>query len=470
MKKHLLLTGICVLFFACEITKAQSSIWATTLWGGAYNGGTIFSMNSNGTGFNTEFSFQPPDGYTPFGNLLQASNGKLYGTCYNGGSFASCTIFKYDPVTGNYIDVYDFDIIHGDFPLSGVLEAPNGKLYGAASSGGAHYNGVIYSLDLATDVYTDEYDLQSGTGGHPVGCPLLVGNTLYGLNEWGGVYSKGVIYSFNILTNTYTNLFDFDGALGAYGKGSLVLHPNGKLYGMTSEGGVNDLGVIFSYDPATDIYTKLLDFDGTNGSNPEGSLLLSPSGAFYGMTKTGGTANNGVLFSFSVSNNSLTVWHHFNGSDGSGPIGDLAIADNKLCGTTRFGGSGNVGVIFNYSLATNIYTKVFDFNATTGSSPAGGFISVTFTTGIPGMANTANGISVYPNPVNDLLKVHLNSVENKNVLLNLRDIFGKTIYSSSGKINFSDQFTVDMKSCCSGLYFLEVIADGHLTTTKVMKE
>ncbi|MFI5220426.1 MAG: T9SS type A sorting domain-containing protein, partial [Bacteroidia bacterium] len=144
--------------------------------------------------------------------------------------------------------------------------------------------------------------------------------------------------------------------------------------------------------------------------------------------------------------------------------------DNKLCGTTREGGSTNMGVIFNYSLATNIYTKVFDFNTAIGGYPTGGFISVTFTTGIPGIANAANGISVYPNPVNDLLKVQSNSIESKNVSLNLRDIFGKTIYSSSGKIIFSDQFAVDMKSCSSGLYFLEVIADGNSTITKVMKE
>jgi len=48
---------------------------------------------------------------------------------------------------------------------------------------------------------------------------------------------------------------------------------NGKLYGMTTNGGANDLGVLFEYDITTDTYTEILDFDRTNGSQPYGSLI-----------------------------------------------------------------------------------------------------------------------------------------------------------------------------------------------------
>ena len=44
---------------------------------------------------------------------------------------------------------------------------------------------------------------------------------------------------------------------------------DGKLYGMTASGGSSGFGVIFSFDPSSSTYTKLKDFDGTNGANPQ---------------------------------------------------------------------------------------------------------------------------------------------------------------------------------------------------------
>jgi len=50
--------------------------------------------------------------------------------------------------------------------------------------------------------------------------------------------------------------------------GNLAQASDGKLYGMTSLGGSSSLGAIFSFDPVTSIYTKLIDYDGANGSQP----------------------------------------------------------------------------------------------------------------------------------------------------------------------------------------------------------
>ena len=80
----------------------------------------------------------------------------------------------------------------------------------------------------------------------------------------------------------YTKKYDFTGAGGSNPYGSLVAN-NAKFYGMTYSGGVNDKGVIFEWNPATNAYTKKYDFDGTNGSNPYGDLALK-GGKFYGMT------------------------------------------------------------------------------------------------------------------------------------------------------------------------------------------
>jgi hypothetical protein len=62
----------------------------------------------------------------------------------------------------------------------------------------------------------------------------------------------------------------------------LVLY-NGKFYSTASRGGRNDAGVIFEWDPLTNIYTKKIDLSIADGSNPASSLTLF-NGKFYGVT------------------------------------------------------------------------------------------------------------------------------------------------------------------------------------------
>ena len=49
-------------------------------------------------------------------------------------------------------------------------------------------------------------------------------------------------------------------------RGTLMQAKNGKLFGITSSGGLYGEGVLFDWDPLTNIFVKRLDFDGvTNG-------------------------------------------------------------------------------------------------------------------------------------------------------------------------------------------------------------
>ena len=51
---------------------------------------------------------------------------------------------------------------------------------------------------------------------------------------------------------------------------------NGKYYGSTYTGGINNHGTLFEYDVTTNIYLKKFDFDRTpSGINPSGALLQS---------------------------------------------------------------------------------------------------------------------------------------------------------------------------------------------------
>jgi uncharacterized repeat protein (TIGR03803 family) len=114
----------------------------------------------------------------------------------------------------------------------------------------------------------------------------------------GGAYNSGTVFSIGTDGSGYKDLLDFSGTNGALPQGSLILSGS-TLYGMTEEGGANDLGTIFSVDTDGGSYTDLLDFTGANGRQPYGDLTLDGS-TLFGMTSAGGAYGEGTVFSLQL--------------------------------------------------------------------------------------------------------------------------------------------------------------------------
>ena len=109
----------------------------------------------------------------------------------------------------------------------------------------------------------------------------------------------GVLFEWDPETNSFSKKLEFNGTeTGRSPNGSLILGDNGKLYGTTGYGGIHDKGVLYEWDPATDTYAKMLDFNGAeNGSDPAGDMVEADNGKFYGMTASGGEFNQGRYIS-----------------------------------------------------------------------------------------------------------------------------------------------------------------------------
>jgi uncharacterized repeat protein (TIGR03803 family) len=159
-------------------------------------------------------------------------------------------------------------------------------LYGITNSGGASNSGVIFFYNAGTNTYTKVHDfINSPDGAYPNGKLIQASNgLLYGTTTGGGSANRGIIYSFNPATNGYAIVYEFNLA-GSSPSGSLVQASSGLLYGMTTGGGSSYLGVIYSFDPVTNMYTKLKDFTGTGvplkgveGQSPESSLIQASDG------------------------------------------------------------------------------------------------------------------------------------------------------------------------------------------------
>jgi uncharacterized repeat protein (TIGR03803 family) len=362
---------------------SNGKLYGITSNGGAYNCGVLFEYDpSNGT-FTKKVDFDDVNyGKKPIGDLLQANNGKIYGLTNQGGANNYGVLFEYDPVTDTIIKKFDFDDVnYGSNALSGLIQAADGKLYGTMNMGGANsFYGIIFSYDISADTLVKLFDFDgSSNGGNPQGS-LLEGNNgfLYGTAFAGGINNMGVLFKFDPVTGNYNKIYDFIQDEGANPKGTLIQASNGKLYGTTSKGGLFDYGVIFEFDISIENYKKKIDLNQPlYGTCPRGTLLYASNGKFYGMTVNGGIYDYGVLYEFDPVTGKYKKIFDFDGlNNGKNPSGSLCQATNsKIYGLVTSGGAYNFGTLIEYDPITNTFTKKIDFDGiNNGGLPAGSLI------------------------------------------------------------------------------------------------
>lgn len=86
--------------------------------------------------------------------------------------------------------------------------------------------------------------------------------------------------------------------------GGVVVDAAGNMYGTTRYGGAYGMGTVFEIMPPVGTSNKyqekvLWNFNGTNGSAPQGGLILDSAGNLYGTTTAGGLYGGGVVFEVS---------------------------------------------------------------------------------------------------------------------------------------------------------------------------
>jgi len=127
---------------------------ATAGGGGAVNYETIYKVTPGGTlttlyNFCSQACLVDP---VPSA-LMQASDGNFYGTTRMGGANGQGTIFRITP-KGTFTTLYNFcadeNCVDGASPSAGLMQAPNGNLYGTTNSGGAYGQGAVFSLALSS--------------------------------------------------------------------------------------------------------------------------------------------------------------------------------------------------------------------------------------------------------------------------------------------------------------------------------
>ena len=184
--------------------------------------------------------------------LLLASDGNLYGTSTSGGTLGNGTVFRMSTPSGATTIIHSFTDTDGATPAGGLVQASDGKFYGTTSYGGPNENGEIFKMNSSGKITVlHTFDVNGVSDGEFPQATLLAASDgyLYGVNNSGGANGVGTIFRIST-TGSFSKLFDLTntlpGASGAYPGVALMQHTNGNIYGLTYRGGANDNGVFFA--------------------------------------------------------------------------------------------------------------------------------------------------------------------------------------------------------------------------------
>ncbi|TXH05613.1 MAG: hypothetical protein E6R07_02050 [Nevskiaceae bacterium] len=130
--------------YAGLVQGGDGNLYGVTSYGGAKNFGTVYRITTAG-GFTTLYSFSgAADGAHPRAGLIDGGDGSFYGTASGGGANNLGTAFKITP-NGTLSTLYAFgaNAADGASPYGALLKASNGGLYGTTLGSGL---GTIYRL------------------------------------------------------------------------------------------------------------------------------------------------------------------------------------------------------------------------------------------------------------------------------------------------------------------------------------
>jgi uncharacterized repeat protein (TIGR03803 family) len=388
------------------LLSSGNTLYGTTPWGGSYGYGTVFKVNTDGTGFTNLYNFDETNGDYPFGTLVLSGN-TLYGTTsgFNDDldQTGDGTVFSVNTDGTDFTNLYIFNSVDGQLadgstPFAGLTLCGN-TLYGTTALNDIlnGNSGTIFAINTDGTGFTNLYSFTEtilgaenydsiGTnsdGAWPIGVLTLSGNTLYGTAQLGGIYGFGAVFAVNIDGTDFTNLHSFsqlytDSSLvntnsdGINPVAGLILSGN-TLYGTTQGGGFYGSGTVFAVNTDGTGFTNLYNFSATSphtsstsistnsdGADPAGGLVLCGN-TLYGTTAAGGANGAGTVFAVDTDGTGFTNLYTFTAlsalayyggtnSDGAYPFSGLVLSGNTLYGTTTEGGSSGGGTVYTLSL------------------------------------------------------------------------------------------------------------------------
>ncbi len=274
------------------IQARDGSLWGTTEAGGLplNNAGTVFKITPAGV-FTTVVDFDnATTGSTPT-DLVEGSDGNLYGTAYQGGAGSGGTIFRISP-SGTFTKLHDFEFSFDGLhlPFGKLVETPGGDFIGTTNAGGIDGEGAIYKVS-PTGVFSVLRNL-----GYP---PAIPAAEFIGTRPGSGLTAGADGNFYGAYTGPLFRI-TASGALTVLGQGEisaaggLVQGADGFFYGAGTVGAVNTIVYKISVAGALTTLIDLAQQDSAEGS--PGQLQFGPDGNLYGLSQGAAFGTGGAVF------------------------------------------------------------------------------------------------------------------------------------------------------------------------------
>jgi uncharacterized repeat protein (TIGR03803 family) len=343
-------------------------LYGMTQSGGSNYAGTVFKIDETGSSFTVLKNFNYSDGSSPFGNLLQGSDGLLYGMTNGGGLYQQGVVFKINVDGSGFEVLKHLNETEGAFPVESLVQGSDGYLYGITTSGGRHDNGTIFKINTDGTSFSVLKDFNSAEGRSSASLLLASDGYFYGTTRSD---NSSTLFRLNPDGSGYTTLKSLNSSEGPIPSNTLIEGSDGALYG-TATYGDNDLGSVSKLSKDGSNITFLTRFSSTDGLNPYDDLIQGDDGAFYGITSTGGEFNNGVIFRLSEDGTTYSVLRSFREHEGMRSFNGLIQgSDGFLYGMSTQGGADENGTIFKIRPDGTNFSVIRQLNTEDGIRPLG---------------------------------------------------------------------------------------------------
>ena len=128
------------------IQDSSGNLIGTTSTGGPSGDGTVFEVASGSEIITTLATFTGDNGSGPNGDLIEDSNGNLFGTTSAGGPSGDGTVFEVAQGSGTITTLASFNSNNGYNPQGGLVQDSHGNLFGTTSWGGPSDDGTVFEV------------------------------------------------------------------------------------------------------------------------------------------------------------------------------------------------------------------------------------------------------------------------------------------------------------------------------------
>jgi len=313
------------------IRGSDGRLYGTTMYGGLNGSGTVFAVNPDGSRFTTLHAFANSDGAAPFWGVIQGKDGRLYGVTLNGGQNQGGTVFAINTDGSGFSTLHFFQNANDGASPSSILQGSDGRIYGTFANGATSHGG-IFAINTDGTGFTEIATFTTGSSASPQGVLQASNGRLYGTTDDDGL-GYGTIFSLNTDGTGFTTLYRFTGQSDGSYPQALVQGADGRLYAGTYQGGTNNYGTIFAIGTDGTGFQTLWNFTGAAGGySPFVGLSQGVDGRLYGVS-FGGTPTGSLIFSLNPDGSNFAALYNFPGPLARGGL--MTGADGGVYGTTQ---------------------------------------------------------------------------------------------------------------------------------------